>query len=179
MKENVQNFIYDLIFSVYDSEFSFLISNTYGFLLPAFLSIIIFIFMEKKDERKIYGLAYLVSVAFIFIMIFFNFGYEMKETKVFSSLHFVSIYPLIILISFFYHAERYSIRKPINAGWMFIGTFSSLSITDFCLSYILKGDDFRFEGIGGAGIFDGLLIATLLAWIPTLLINKAIIKKYG
>lgn len=172
MFEHIYQFVKELIIKVSLTEFSFLVTNIFGLFIPALFTILIFIFMSKSEDRKIYGTAYIISIASAFIMGYFNIGFKHKLDDGFSSLHFLSLYPIIIFLHYFIKVEFYNTRERINSNWMFLGTFSSALFTDCYLSYTTSTISFKFDGIGGAGIFDGLLITSVIAYLSSILVNK-------
>lgn len=150
------------------------LSNATGLLLPAIICIIAYSFSFKRIVRADfhYPILFLVTVIIVITMTYFKFGWLVKVSDNQKSLHFVSIYPIMVFLYLAISSRLKNIQiKPINVPWMYVGTLSSMLFSDFCFAFHSENIDFRFNNIGGAGIYDALFITPLFVVLCSVAIN--------
>lgn len=150
-------------------------SQIWGFYLPALVAIVAFLsiaFLSKKPDREWQYGAYFVLALIIGVqMPYTGWGSWIENTEDVHKVRFVSCFPLFIFIQSAYQLKVKKIKPLLSVPWLYLGTFSSAAITDFMLAKH-HFEAFRFAGLGGAGIVDGLVLASVFAALMGVLINR-------
>jgi hypothetical protein len=168
----------DLNFIISNNLF-FLLDNRLGLYFPLLISIGLIINYRLWDEFKNIqtSIIFLIS-PFICILLsthkietaerisFIN-GEKIINTFEFSNLYMDNYFGAIMLIWFFFIKNDLSIFKP---QLFFIGTFFTLLIGDIYFAYTV-GHDIFSSGIGGGGIFDGLLVDSIFAYLTVMILK--------
>jgi hypothetical protein len=151
-----------------------------GFYLPftiallAFLRIIIKRESIHQDPR--YGYLFLAALIFAIQLPITGIGGLSVSENYINNTKFVSVFPLTALTLNWIELKTKKKWNKISISWIYLGTFSSMAMADFILSYV-NFSDFHIYGIGGAGYIDALLITPLISCIFVIAINKAYEKR--
>jgi hypothetical protein len=174
MYQEIYLYMKDLTLLINDSKFSFLINSNFGLYFPAIITLFAFPFTLKKSENKIYSISFCLAIFLTVAFHLMGIGIDYVDTPGYRSVNFFSYFPFIVLVYILYMGLIKKIHIKMNRYWMFMGTFSSMLFADVYLSTNTPEIIFSFKYIGGAGLLDGLFIASTMAWIGSVLQNKAI-----
>lgn len=147
----------------------------WGFYLPALGAIIAFLlilFWSKKTDREWqYGAYFVLSVLIGVQMPYTGCGSWIENTEQVHAVRFVIFFPLFVFIQSAYQVKVKKMQPLLSVPWLYLGTFSSAVVTDFLLAKH-HFEAFRFAGLGGAGIVDGLVMASVFAALMGAVINR-------
>ncbi|MCF2902458.1 hypothetical protein L1267_18980 [Pseudoalteromonas sp. OFAV1] len=151
-------------------------TNVMGFYIPCLLALIAFVFIlrDQKKVSAIYPVSFLVSLCFAGgVMFGLELGWVVRDDNQ-TSLHLVATFPLIV---FSYKLLRMVVNKKhydyFNIQWVYLGTFSTMAISDVLMAYFHIENAF-YSAIGGAGIYDALFVLPLSLVFVSILINKQV-----
>lgn len=148
--------------SVHNSNFSFLLSNVFGLYLPLIISSIL-IFKNHKDIfTKINIQIFIIGLIGIFVTS------NPIVSEDFSQLHLTN-YVGILYLLYFVFLEK---TKLMNIPSIFVMSFFAMWIVDGYYAISLFDSHPFSSAIGGAGIFDGLLVDPLLTSLGVYVVNK-------
>lgn len=150
------------LISVYNSNFSFLLSNIFGLYLPFLISFIFIIKFSKEIFNKNNLVIFLLGV----IVTFMTSNPIIGED--FSQLHLTN-YVGIFYLLFFVFIEK---NKEMSIPSVFTLSFLAMWIIDGYYAITLFNSHPFSSAIGGAGVFDGLLIDPLLTSLGVYIINE-------
>lgn len=155
---------------------SFLMDNKFGLYLPMTISIIIFIFADKK---ALFSKENLIMFAMALVGCFLlSAGIETEATRMvgdneititFNQVHIVNVFAIIYIL-FFVKAENKERKYNFAALWIF--SFLTLWLVDGYHATFHYDKGFFDAGVGGAGILDGLLLDPLLACTMCFILQK-------
>lgn len=151
-------FIIDIITKNF--YYSFFNLNTFiGFWTPFFISILL-LFFDIKKRKKFFS--YSIFCIFILNLLLNGFSAKLTYENGYLSLSFIDLSLFFLLFILFFH-------KNISVFFPFYYCFFINFINDIIFSPN-KYDEFLFN-IGGAGLFDGLLIHPFITFITFYLFN--------
>jgi hypothetical protein len=157
------------------------LSNTYGLYLPMLISVIIIIMADKKELFKKENIVmFLISVIGCFIL---SAGVEVEVTEMINGnevtlianqVHIVNVFAIVYIISFIKEDKK---LLPYNYAALWVFSFFSLWLVDGYQATMNYDKSYFDSGVGGVGIFDGLLLDPLLACTISYFLQKVRLSK--
>jgi hypothetical protein len=162
----------------------FLLSNKLGFYLPLLLSLGL---VHKYALWKEMAKPQTLLIILVGILMCFHFakytetsyvttslidGVPILNDHSFGGLYIWNYFGALYLCYEGLYVKNYG---KFNAPLYFVGSFFALALGDIYFVYMKMGLWFH-SGIGGAGIFDGLLVAPLFAYCVIVMLNWSIPK---
>lgn len=156
-------------------------SNLYGLYLPLFITIILLFFSYKEFLKKENLILFVLGLIGCFILSYgktitsnnYINGVEIPIT--YNQFHSVNVFGLLYLIR-----VSLPLGKDIKMNYsvMWIGSFITLWIVDGWYAFSEFGKNWFSSSIGGAGIFDCLLLTPIVSIIGIFFIQAAHNYKY-
>jgi uncharacterized membrane protein len=168
---------------IHNNNLYFLLNNYIGLYLPMLISVGLLFKYKLHEEfiKKDIGIITILSIIFSIYFAEFkitNFEYVTSEngkdvinTLEMQSLHMKNFFAVLFLSWIGFIKKDYQFNPPL----LFTGTFLTQWIADMVFAYQLEGNPFS-KNIGGAGIFDGLLVDSIYAYITGILLSFLIKK---
>jgi hypothetical protein len=158
------------------------INNLYGLYLPLIISVIIIVFADKKELfKKENIIMFVISIIGCFLL---STGVSITHTQMIddvslvseiNQVHIVNVFSILYLL---YFAKKENREKRYNFGAIWIFSFLSLWLTDGYLATVSYGASGLFDsGVGGAGVFDGLLLDPIIGCFFAYILQKVKDKK--
>ncbi len=153
--------------SLHNSNFSFLLSNVFGLYLPLILSLFLITKFYKEIFNKINIQIFVIGLILIFVTS------SPMVSEDFSQLHLTNYVGIFYLLYFVFFENK----KLMSLPTVFVLSFLAMWIVDMYFAVSLFNSHPFSIAIGGAGVFDGLLVDPLLTTLGVHIINKLRIKK--
>jgi uncharacterized membrane protein len=159
-----------------ENGFSFLTTNMVGLYLPLMISLILSLFFIKdllKKENIILFVIGLIGCYFLSYGVEKNDYIEINNVMTnlkYNQFHSVNVFGILYLL---YYSLPSGKKIKLNFSTLWVYSFISLWIVDGWYAYENFNQNWFSSSIGGAGIFDGLLLTPLVSVLGALLIQYA------
>lgn len=152
-------------------DLTFLMTNKIGLYLPLLISIYLIIRTKIIEDYKTNIQSIICfTIGTIFCVMLSYSVIEETDFYYSESLYTKNYFGVFYLFWFGLLEKNYN----FNLSVVFIGTFFSKLLADFYFAIFVKDISIFSSGIGGAGLFDGLLIDPLFAVLVIFLLKKLI-----
>ena len=155
--------------------FAQLTSNLYGLYLPMFITIILIIFARKSLISKENIILFTLGLIGCFILSYgktitdFNYINGVAIPITYSQFHSVNVFGILYIL-----CRSLPLGKKIEMNYsvVWIGSFTTIWIVDGWYALTEFNQGWFADGIGGAGILDGLLLTPIASVIGAYLVKK-------
>ncbi len=147
---------------LHNSSFSFLLSNIFGLYLPLMISFILILKNAKEIFTKTNIQLFFLGLLAIFLTS------DPILTEDFSQLHLTNFVGILYLLYFVFFNKK----DLMNIPTVFVLSFFAMWIVDGYYAITMFDSHPFSSAIGGAGLFDGLLIDPLLTSLGVYVVNK-------